>query len=97
MQSVENKIEKFVEFLNKKFGKNWRDLVLASGGFVFSISLLPTVFSGDKPPILSSLPTWFFLWVFAFAYATNKEYKGAFWTFICGSIWLIILLQKLFF
>lgn len=89
-------IEKIIEKLNNKFGTKWKDWIFGSGGIVFTLFLLPAVFSSDKPPVLSSIPTWIFLWLFVLAHSANKDYKGAFWTFACGAVWLILALQKLF-
>lgn len=93
MKIIENLIDK----LNTKFGTKWKDWIFGSGGIVFTLFLLPAVFSSDKPPVLSSIPTWIFLWLFVFAHSSNKDYKGAFWTFACGSVWLILAIQKIFF
>ena len=90
-------IEAVVNKLNQKFGTKWKDWVFASSGIVFTLFLLPAVFSGNKPPVLSSIPTWIFLWLSVIAHSSNKDYKGAFWAFACGFIWFILAIQKLFF
>lgn len=89
-------IDLLIEKINGKFGTNWKDWIFGSGGIVFTLFLLPAVFTTDKPPLISSLPTWFFLWLFVLAHSANRDYKGAFWTFLCGTIWLILAIQKMF-
>ena len=90
-------IETIINKLNTRFGTKWKDWVFGSAGIVFTLFLLPTIFSSDKPPVLTSIPTCIFLWLIVFAHSSNKDYKGAFWSFACGSVWLILAIQKLFF
>jgi hypothetical protein len=77
------------------FGNKWKDWIFGSAGFVFTLFLIPAIFSESKPPLISSIPTWIFLWMTVFAHYENKDYKGSFWTFACGTVWLILALQKL--
>jgi hypothetical protein len=78
-----------------RFGNKWKDWIFASGGAVFTIFLIPIIFSTNKPPLISSIPTWIFLWMFVPAHYSNKDYKGAFWTFACGTVWLILAVQRI--
>ncbi len=68
-------INKIISLLNTKFGGKWKDWIFGSGGFVFTLFLLPTVFSAQQPPLLTTIPTWIFLWLFVIAHAANKDFK----------------------
>ena len=82
--------------MDTMFGSMWKDWIFGLGGAIFTIFLLPVIFSPDKPPLISSIPTWLFLWLYVFAHYSNKDYKGAFWAFACGTVWLILALQKIY-
>jgi len=72
----------------------WQDYVLTTGSLVFVISLVPATFAKDKPPLLTSVPTFFFLYLFAGVYLTLTLWLSAITTFLTGTMWLILAIQK---
>ncbi len=90
-----NFLKRLLDKTTANFGLKWKDWIFATGSIVFTISLIPIIFSPEKPPLITSLPTWFFLWLFVIAHSANKDYKGAFWAFACGLVWLILAIQVL--
>ena len=43
----------------------WQDLVFAGGASLFSIALIPTIRSNEKPPLATTVPTALALFVFS--------------------------------
>ena len=77
----------------------WQDIVIAVVSLVFSISLLPQIYHGFKTktgPInyLTSVPTVVSLYVLVFVYLTLALYYAAATTFLTGSSWLLLFLQR---
>jgi hypothetical protein len=72
----------------------WQDYVLTAGSLVFSIALVPAVLAKDKPPLSTSVPTFFFLYLFAFVYSTLSLWISMCTTILTGTLWLILALQK---
>ncbi len=73
---------------------HWQDLVITIGQIIFSIALLPMVFSKDKPALVSSLVTGVVLIIFALTYITLSLWFAAGMTTITGIIWFILAYQK---
>lgn len=72
----------------------WQDIVISSGQWVFFISLLPTLFSRDLPPYLTSIPTGIILIIIGIAFATLGLINSMLSVFAVGLIWLLIALKK---
>lgn len=80
----------------------WQDLVIAIANVVFSISLFPQVYYGFRRKmglitLATSLPTFAGLYIMAFALFTLFLYYSAALTFITGTLWLILFVQRLVF
>lgn len=73
----------------------WQDWVFAVGGVVFFVSLIPSFKSPDKPSILTSFPTAFFLTIFAFAYGSLGLKFAMTTTAIAALGWWVLFLQKM--
>jgi hypothetical protein len=73
----------------------WQDYALSLTGFVFIVSLLPSIFSKDKPAFTTSLITCSGIAVNMVAFATLKLW----WTFITNVIlfclWATLGMQML--
>ncbi|OGL31134.1 hypothetical protein A3F37_02015 [Candidatus Saccharibacteria bacterium RIFCSPHIGHO2_12_FULL_41_12] len=73
---------------------SWQDYVFSLGSLVFTIALLPSVRSSDKPHIKTSIITAVVLTIFAGAYFSMHFYWSATVTFANAIIWYILFLQK---
>jgi hypothetical protein len=74
----------------------WQDIVLSIGSIVFIFALIPTVFSKDKPPLASSIPTGIVLFVFAMVYFSLHLLSTGITNLITSTLWFIIAFQKYF-
>lgn len=72
----------------------WQDYVLTAGSIVFSVALIPAIKAKGKPPLSTSVPTFFFLYLFSFVYATLSLWISTTTTAITGTMWLILAGQK---
>lgn len=73
---------------------HWQDFVITFGQIIFSIALLPMIFSKDKPALVSSSVTGLVLLIYAVIYTTIQFWFGAAMTAVTGAIWLILAYQK---
>jgi hypothetical protein len=72
----------------------WQDLVFMLGGFIFTVALIPSILSKDKPSIFTSLLTASILAIFCVCYAAMGFWL-AFVSEVLGTIaWCILLIQK---
>lgn len=72
----------------------WQDYILTIGSVVFSVALVPAVLAREKPPLSTSAPTFFFLYLFSFVYATLTLWMSALTAFITATLWLILAIQR---
>lgn len=72
-----------------------RDLILAAGGITFTIALVPMLFAAAKPPLLTSIPTWFWLTAFAGVYASLGLWLATATTFTSAVLWGILAGQRI--
>ena len=73
---------------------HWQDIILASGQFVFSAALIPSVISKNKPSFWTSFPTGVVLAIFGLTYLTLHLWFAAGATFVSATIWLVLAAQK---
>ncbi|MFP4616740.1 MAG: hypothetical protein ACLFNR_01085 [Candidatus Paceibacterota bacterium] len=73
----------------------WQDIVLSVGQWVFILALLPSIFSSEKPAILTSLITGLVLAVFAFTFYTLELLASAVSTACVSLTWAILVFQAL--
>ncbi|MCL5784292.1 MAG: hypothetical protein M1142_02985 [Patescibacteria group bacterium] len=73
---------------------HWQDLIITFGQVIFSVALLPMVFSKDKPVLITSLITGLVLMIYAWTYITIQFWFGAAMTAVTGVIWLLLAWQK---
>ena len=71
----------------------WQDAVLTLGGFILAVSLLPMLRKSiPAPPLSSSLPVAFVLWMYVLAVGTlgltasaiSIGLQAAIWTWLAG-------------
>jgi hypothetical protein len=72
----------------------WQDYVLTIGSIVFAVALIPAIVAKEKPPLSTSVPTFFFLYLFSFVYLTLHLWLSTVTTLITGSMWLILAIQQ---
>ncbi|MBI2990210.1 MAG: hypothetical protein HYY51_03435 [Candidatus Magasanikbacteria bacterium] len=78
----------------------WQDLVIMSVTIVFSAALIPQIWSGFKTktgPISyqTSIPTFIGLYTMSFTYITLRLYFSSVITFLTGTLWLTLCIQRL--
>lgn len=76
----------------------WQDVAIGIASIVFTVSLLPQLYSGfreKKGPIkpLTSVPTFLGLFAVSLAYFTLALYLSAVVCFLTGAIWLALFSQ----
>lgn len=72
----------------------WQDAVFTLGSVLFTLALIPSVRSADKPAVKTSLLTASVLYVFAVVYVTLGLYFTAFTTAATATLWAVLLVQK---
>lgn len=73
---------------------HWQDYVLASGSLIFSLALIPSLRSKNKPAISTSLVTFGVLVVFGITYITLSLWFSAVSVTINALAWLTLAIQK---
>lgn len=69
-------------------------MVLAGAQIFFAFSLLPSIFSKDKPAFLTSAFTSFMLYVIGIVNFTLNLYGATLGLFIVATLWAILAIQK---
>lgn len=72
----------------------WQDLVFTTGQIIFSIALIPSILSKNKPALSSSLITSLFLFVYALVYTTMSLWFASITTAVTASLWFVLAAQK---
>ncbi len=78
----------------------WQDIVMMIVIIVFSLSLVPQIYEGYKQKkgfitLATSLPTFLGLYVLTFCYYTLSLYFAAGTSFLTGTLWFILFVQKI--
>ena len=73
---------------------HWQDWIFSSGGVIFSIALIPSLVSKDKPALSTSLMTGVVLVIFAATYLTLSLLFSGIVTFVSAAAWLTLAVQK---
>jgi hypothetical protein len=78
----------------------WQDIVISLTNILFGYSLIYQVYLGFKErkgflAIQTSLPTTIGLYALSFTFFTLKLYLSTIISFFNGSLWLILLVQKI--
>jgi hypothetical protein len=76
------------------FDLPWQELVFTTGGFVFFIALLPSIFSDNKPAFATSIITASFLTLFIFAFATLDLWWSAAAQALGALAWWVLTVQS---
>ena len=79
---------------------NWQDIIITVGNLVFSISLIPQVYSGFKEktgPIKyqTSVPTVIILYAFVLVFYSLQLYFSAIISGLTGTMWLLLFIQRI--
>ena len=72
----------------------WQDIVLMTGGFLFVLSLIPSVRGKNKPEKLTCLTTGGILVAFAISYATLDLWLACTSTSLTSLTWFVLLAQE---
>jgi len=72
----------------------WQDWVFSIGTWVFAIALVPTIRGKEKPPLWTSIPTAFFLTLFALTYFSLTLWLSAFSSLLTATTWYTLAFQK---
>jgi len=78
----------------------WQDFVIGGSSVIFSIALIPQIYYGFKKKkgfvtVATSLPTFIGLMVVSITFFTLSLYFSSITSFIIGTLWLILLIQRL--
>ena len=78
----------------------WQDIVITIANIIFSASLLPQIYYGFKKKegtitLITSGPTFIALYAICFAFFTLSLYFSTIMSFITGSLWLVLFVQRL--
>jgi hypothetical protein len=73
----------------------WQDFVLAAGSILFSVALIPSIASQNKPAWQSSLLTGTILAIFAIVYTTLHLWFSFASTLVTAGLWYVLLYQAL--
>lgn len=74
----------------------WQDKVFSVGEIVFLTSLLPSLFSEQKPAALTSIVTALMLCVFLTVHASYKLWVAFALTTVTAGLWFVLAGQVLF-
>jgi len=72
----------------------WQDVILTGAQLFFAVSLLPSIFSKDKPAFLTSASTSFMLYVICYVNFTLNLYGAAAGLFLVATFWAILAIRK---
>lgn len=73
----------------------WQDIILAIGGFAFSIALIPALKDQQKPPTTTSIITGVILTMFCIIYLTLGLRLAALSTALTAACWWTLLVQRI--
>lgn len=71
-----------------------QEVVFFIGQMIFNISLLPSIFSNDKPALATSLITAVVIFVYVYTYTTLSLWVTAVSVFTTGALWAVLAYQK---
>lgn len=73
----------------------WQDVVMAIGGFIFWIALIPSVSSDNKPSKWTALMTALVLTAYLFVFASLEYWLSFVSGILTTTTWYILLIQKI--
>jgi hypothetical protein len=73
----------------------WQDYVFLVGGIIADIALVPMIFHKNKPPLMTSIPTFVIIIAYCFCYATLNLRFATIIAAITGLIWGILAIQRI--
>jgi len=74
---------------------SWQDWVLGVGGFIFSVALIPSIISKDKPSAKTSLMTASILTVYLLVYISLNLWLACLSGALSAACWWILFFQKI--
>lgn len=72
----------------------WQDYVVSTGLVAFTIALIPSIKSKDKPALFTSLMTSGFMYIFSATFITLGLWATAAGQFLGASAWAVLAVQK---
>lgn len=72
----------------------WQDYVITIGLVVFCLSLIPAIRAEHKPPLMTSMPTAFFQYVFLVTFASLELWLSAVGASVLAVLWTTLAVQK---
>jgi uncharacterized integral membrane protein len=72
----------------------WQDIVMTIGSIGFVVSLLPSVFSKDKPALTTSIMTAIILCSLIICYVSLGLYLSSVLNLITAILWIVLAIQK---
>ena len=76
---------------------HWQDFILMVGNVVFTLALIPSILSKDKPALSTSLTTGIVLLIFSLTYFSLSLWLSTIAALITSFLWLILAFQKYYF
>ena len=73
---------------------HWQELVFFLGQMIFNISLLPSIFSKDKPALITSMLTATVIFVYVFVYGSLSLWLTGISVGTTGLLWAVLAYQK---
>ncbi len=73
----------------------WQDILLAVGGFMFSIALVPSILKKEPPNASTCAITALWLWTFCTVYISLELWLTLGAGILSASAWTVLLIQRL--
>lgn len=73
----------------------WQDIIISIGGVFFTIALIPSLLSQDKPALTTSVMTSSILFILVFTYASLGLWLSSLMNAIMCLLWATLAVQKL--
>jgi len=72
----------------------WQDIVISVSQVSFIVALLPSIMSTEKPNIVTSSITSFFLFLVSICFYSLDLYFSTIFTLLSGIAWAILAVQR---
>ena len=72
----------------------WQDLIISGGGVFFTLALIPSLLSKDKPALTTSIVTSSILFVMIITYASLDLWLSSFMNAVMCVLWAVLAIQK---
>ena len=72
----------------------WQDWIISLSQVSFIVALLPSIVSKDKPNLITSVITSFFLFLVSACFYSLNLYASTVFTLLSGIAWAILAVQR---